>query len=120
MYGSLDAAQRWGEHYAQVLEARGCSRGVASPCHFFHKGLQTYILVHDDDFFTVDRREGRKHALSLLRSAYELSKVGPRVVTVKDSEFLGQNTDSATMVNRVRSRPAACFPRLEGFGIDRW
>ena len=34
MYGSLDAAQRWGEHYAQVLEAAGFSRGAASPCHF--------------------------------------------------------------------------------------
>ena len=27
MYGSLDAAQRWGEHYAQVLETGGFSRG---------------------------------------------------------------------------------------------
>ena len=36
MYGSLDAAQRWGEHYAQFWEAGGFSRGVASPCHFFH------------------------------------------------------------------------------------
>ena len=50
MYGALDAAQRWGEHYAQVLEAGGFSRGVASPCHFFHEGLQTHILVHGDDF----------------------------------------------------------------------
>ena len=66
---------RWGEHRAQVWEAGGFSRGVASPCHFFHKGLQTYILVHGDDFYIVDRREGRKHALSLLRSAHELSKV---------------------------------------------
>ena len=40
MYGSLDAAQRWGERYAQVLEAGGFSRGVTSPCHFFHKGMQ--------------------------------------------------------------------------------
>ena len=71
MYGSLDAAQRWGTHYVQYLEAGGFSRGVASPCHFFHIGLQTYILVHGDDFFIVGRREGRKHALSLLRSAYE-------------------------------------------------
>ena len=28
MYGSLDAAQRWGEHYAQVLEAGAFIRGV--------------------------------------------------------------------------------------------
>ena len=45
-----DAAQRWGEHNGQVLEAGGFSRGVASPCNFFHEGLQTYILVHGDDF----------------------------------------------------------------------
>ena len=36
-YGSLDAAQRWEEHYAQFLETGGFSRGVASPCHFFHR-----------------------------------------------------------------------------------
>ena len=34
MYGSLDAAQRCREHCAQVLEAGGFSRGVASQCHF--------------------------------------------------------------------------------------
>ena len=75
MTGSLDAAQQWGEHYAQVWEAGGFSRGVASLCHFFHKGLQTCILVHGDDFFIVGRREERMRALSLLRGAYELSKV---------------------------------------------
>ena len=51
MYGSLDAAQRWGEHNAQVLKTGGFFRGVASPCHFSHKDLETYILVHGDDFF---------------------------------------------------------------------
>ena len=48
---------------------------MASPCHFFHKGLQTCILVHGDDFFIVGRREVRKYALNLMRGAYELSKV---------------------------------------------
>ena len=69
----------------------------------------------------VDQRDERKHALSLLRRAYELSKIVNlgHVVTVTDSEFLVQNTDIATMGNRVRARPAACFPRLEGFGTDR-
>ena len=75
MYGSLDAAQRWGEHDAQVLETGGFSRGVASPCHFLHKDLERDVLVHGDDFFIVGRQKGRKHALSLLRGACELSKV---------------------------------------------
>ena len=66
------------------------SRGAASPCHYFHEGSQTYILVHGDDFFLVGRREGRKHTLSLLQGACELSKVvtlGPEFVTVSDSQF---------------------------------
>ena len=54
--GSLDATQRWEEHYAQVLETGGFSRGVASPYHFFHKDLETYMLVHGDDFFIVGRQ----------------------------------------------------------------
>ena len=98
----LDAAQRWGEHYAQVLETGEFSRGVASPCHFFHKDLETCILVHGDDFFIVGRQE-RKHALSLLRGAYELSKVVTFGPEVTDSEFLEQDTDVATVGNRVRA-----------------
>ena len=98
----------------KISETGGFSRGVASPCHFFHKDLETYILVHGDDFFMVGRQEGREYALSMLRSAHELSGV-----VTTDSEFLGQNTDIATMENRVRTRPAACFRRQEDFGIDR-
>ena len=93
MYGSLDAAQRWGEHYAQVVEKGGCTRGVASPCHFFHKDLETYILVHGDDFFIVGRQEGREHVLRLLRSAYELSKVvtlGPLPSQSRTATILGR------------------------------
>ena len=56
MYGSLGAAQRWGEHNAQVLEAGGFSRGVASPCHFSHRGLQTEILVFGEDSWWADVR----------------------------------------------------------------
>ena len=93
MYGSLDAGQRWGEHYAQVLETGGFSRGVAPPSHFLHKDLETYILVHGDDFFIVGRQEGRKYSLSLLRGAYELSKVvtlGPGSSQSRTASFLGR------------------------------
>ena len=106
--------QRWGEQYAQVLEAGGFSRSVASPCHFFHEGLQTYILVHGDAFFIVGRREGRKHALNLLQGAYELSRVatlGPESSQSRTIEFLRQNTDIATTVrNRARSQTNSAFP----------
>ena len=61
--------------------------------YFFHKGLQTYILVHGDDFFIVDRFEERKRALSLLRSAYELRKVvtlGTESSQSQTASFLGR------------------------------
>ena len=58
-----------------------------------HRGLQTYILVHGDDFFTVGRREGRKHTLSLLRGANELCKVvtlAPESSQSRTVSFLGR------------------------------
>ena len=56
--------------------------------------------------------------LSLLRGAYDLSKVvtlGPE----SSQSRLGQNTHIATERNRARTRPAACLARFEGFGFDR-
>ena len=50
MYGCLDAAQRWGEHCAQVLKTGGFSRGAGISVPFGHKDLETYILVHNNDF----------------------------------------------------------------------
>ena len=122
MCGSLGAAQRLREHYAQFLEAGGFRPGEASPCHFFREGLQTHILVHSKLFFCkVGRREERKHTLSPLQGAYEVSKSrnpGARVVTISDSQFLGKNIDVATVENQLRARPAACFSRIEGSGSD--
>ena len=49
--------------------------------------------MHGDDFFNLGRQEGRKHALSLLRSAYELSKVltlGPESWHSQTGSVLGR------------------------------
>ena len=61
MYGTLDAAERWGEHYAATLTKAGFLRGTASPCHFYHPGKDIWLLVHGDDFVTVARRAGREY-----------------------------------------------------------
>ena len=53
---------RWREHCAQVLETGRFSRGVASPRHFSHKDLETYIRVHGDDFSKwADSRSDSMH-----------------------------------------------------------
>ena len=49
--------------------------------------------MHGDDFFIVGRQEGRKHALSLLRGAYQLSEVvtlGPESSQSQRAIFLGR------------------------------
>ena len=66
-------------------------RGISVPN--FHKDLETYIPVHGDDYFIVGRQGGRKHALSLLRGAYELSKIvtlGPESSQLQTASFLGR------------------------------
>ena len=86
MYGTLDAAQRWREHYAQVFEDGGFSRGLASPCHCAD-------LAHGDDCFVVGRQKGREHALDLLQAVYGLSKVvtlGPGPPHSQAATFLGR------------------------------
>ena len=96
-------------------------QGVASPRHFFHTGLQTNIMVNGDDFFTVGRREGQKHALLPVQGAYELSKVVTLGLCRHD---LGQSVSweehcHCDSGDCAPARPAACFPRLEGSGTDR-
>ena len=120
MCGSLKAAQRWGEHYAQVLETGGFSRGVASPCHFFPPRLGDVHSGARRCFFHSGPTGGAKacteFAARCIRAEQSCDS-GPRVVAVTDSEFLGQDADVATVGNRVRARPAACFPRLKALGL---
>ena len=51
MYGSLDAAQRWRDHYAPALEIWLVFPRRGFSVQFSHKDLETYILVHGGDFF---------------------------------------------------------------------
>ena len=67
MYGTLDAAQRWRQHFAQVFEGGGFSRGLASPCHCFHKDLQTLHTVTIVSSL-ADRRDVNLHWIFCRRS----------------------------------------------------
>ena len=85
--------------------------------HFFHKDLETYILVHGDDFFIVGRQNGREHVPSLLRSASELSKVvtlgsGPsqsRTATILGRTLL-QKRPARRMLFSLECSSAIQFP----------
>ena len=72
MYGTLDAAERRGEHYAATLTKAGFTRGTASPCHFYHPGKDIWLLVHGDDFVAVARQAMRDYTKQILSDAYEV------------------------------------------------
>ena len=72
MYGSLDAAERWGLHYAARLTEAGYEQGAASPCHFYHPREKVAVVVHGDDFIAVGRRRGLAHLKKVLEASYEI------------------------------------------------
>ena len=74
MYGTLDAAEQWGLHYASRLIEGGFIQGGASPCHFRHEGLGISVLVHGDDFLATATQSGIDYLSKLLRSHYELKE----------------------------------------------
>ena len=92
LYCTLDAAERWGEHYADTLLKGAFIRGSASPCHFYHAELDIWCLVHGDDFVIVARQEGRDHAEAVLRAAYEVKVdiAGPGTGDPKAIKILGR------------------------------
>ena len=90
MCGTLNAAQRWREHSAQVFEGAGFSRGLASACHCFHKDLQTLYTV--TIVSSLADQKGREHALDLLQAVCGLSKLvtfGTRCIALSVT-FLGR------------------------------
>jgi len=72
MYGTLDAAEQWGLHYAQTLKQAGFVQGVASPCHFFHPQKDIWVVAHGDDFFAVARSAGRRNFEDVMRRVYAI------------------------------------------------
>ena len=91
MYGTLDAAERWGEHYAATRTNAGFTRGTASPCHFYHAEKDIWILVHGDDFVVVARKAGRAYAEKTLKDKCEVKTemAGPQPQDPKEIEILG-------------------------------
>ena len=91
MYGTLDATERCGEHYALALIKAGFTRGTASHCHFFLAEKDIWILVHGDDFVVVARQSGREYAEATLRAQYEVNvdMIGPEPQDPKESKTWG-------------------------------
>ena len=53
LYGTRDASSNWEKEYAKSLVNGGFSKGLASPCLFWHQDWDVRLLLHGDDFFAV-------------------------------------------------------------------
>ena len=74
MYGTLDAAERWALHYTEVLEKAGFQSGSSSPCIFWHKGRDIWLVVHGDDFVSVAEPGDQDFLHQTLSDVYEVKK----------------------------------------------
>ena len=92
MYGTLDAAQRWAEHYTRILVEAGFVKGAASPCHFFHPSRNIYMLVHGDDFLAVADDAELTWVDMLLKKHYtcKSSVIGPGPGSEQEGRILGR------------------------------
>ena len=98
MYGTLDAADRWADHYSSILKQSGFHQGTASPCHFYHPGWGVYLVVHGDDFIMAARRDGRQRTLKLLEDHFEIKTSTAGACSGMDREI------------KVLGRVAICHP----------
>ena len=53
MYGTRGAASKWDEHYSEIMKSAGFTKGVASPCTFYHRIRRIRCVVHGDDFTAI-------------------------------------------------------------------
>ena len=92
MYGTLDAAQRWAEHYTKILVEAGFIKGAASPCHFYHPGKNIYTLVHGDGFLAVADDPELNWVDALLKKHYtcKSSIIGPGPGAELEGRILGR------------------------------
>ena len=58
MYGIRDAAQNWEEAYSEFTTKSGFTKGVCSPCVFYHKQRDLRVVVHGDDFTILGHTNG--------------------------------------------------------------
>ena len=76
VYGTRDAGAIWEECYAGALVEMGFTRGVASPCCFYHAGRNLRVVVHGDDFTCLGPKAEITRYEDELASRFEIKRRG--------------------------------------------
>ena len=93
LYGTRDAAQNWEEEYCETLIAMGFSRGLSSPCAFYHKQHNLRLVVHGDDFTSIGSAEQLEWFAQQLASFWEVkvrATLGPEESDDKEVRILNR------------------------------
>ena len=92
LYGTWDAASAWNSCIQGVLvNELGFTRGLTSPCIFYHPGRNLRVLVHGDDFVSL----GAPPDLYQFRQELETRWL------MKIRGMLGVEVQSIDILNRV-------------------
>ena len=86
MYGTRDEAQNWEEEYSNWLMEIGFSRGVASPCVFYHSSKNIRVVIHGDDFTLLGYEEGLDWFIEMLKKKLEYKhrgRLGPEAKIIR-------------------------------------
>jgi hypothetical protein len=67
MYGTRDAAFNWEEEYSNFMINCGFTRGISSPCVFYHKAKDIRAVIYGDDFTLL----GADHHLDWFRKTIQ-------------------------------------------------
>eukprot|EP00435_Cladocopium_sp_Y103_P050944 s1858_g15.t1 len=76
MYGTPDAPNIWQQHYTTLLESADIKRGRSNASVFYRERDGTRVVVHGDDFLVLSDSQGLEEIDNLLRSKYELKRLG--------------------------------------------
>ena len=92
MYGTRDAAQNWEREFSSKVLLWGFTKGVASPCIFYHKNRHIHVYVNGDDFVAVGDNKEVKWLQSQLSSVYDMKAeiMGDGVNEMKQQQILNR------------------------------
>ena len=76
LYGTRDAALNWAQAYSDVLIGMGFTKGLSSPCTFFHKVWDIRTVVHGDDFTCLGPRAAIMAYEDQLATRFEIKRLG--------------------------------------------
>ena len=106
MYGTQDASNLWQNDYLELLEKNAYVRGRSNAATVYNPISGTRGLVHGDDFMVLGDEDALNELDVVLRSRYELKRLGTLGPEPKDDK-------EVTFLNRIIRYVEGSTPKVE-------